>query len=124
MNEKFPLALPENTVLAGQYIIQTVLGQGGFDITYKTLDRKTSKAVAVKQYFPDSIATRIPGNTEITTYPGERGENFTYGKLCFLQEAETLAQFIVNENIVQIYSYFEEYGTAYFVMNYDRRNQP
>ena len=118
MNEKYPLALPENTVLAGQYIIQTVLGQGGFGITYKALDRKTGKAVAVKEFFPDTMATRVPGNTEITAYPGDRGENFIYGKQCFLQEAETLAQFIGNENIVQIYSYFEEYGTAYFVMDY------
>lgn len=118
MNEKYPLALPENTVLAGQYIIQTVLGQGGFGITYKALDRKTGKTVAVKEFFPDTMATRVPGNTEITAYPGDRGENFIYGKQCFLQEAETLAQFIGNENIVQIYSYFEEYGTAYFVMDY------
>ena len=118
MNEEYPLALPENTVLAGQYIIQTVLGQGGFGITYKALDRKNAKEVAVKEYFPDTMATRVPGNTEITTYPGDRGENFTYGKQCFLQEAETLAKFIGNENIVQIYSYFEEYGTAYFVMDY------
>ena len=49
---------------------------------------------------------------------GERGENFAYGKMCFLQEAETLAKFIGNENIVRIYSYFEEYGTAYFVMDF------
>jgi serine/threonine protein kinase len=35
-----------------------------------------------------------------------------------LQEAETLAQFIGNENIVRVHSYFEENGTAYFVMDF------
>lgn len=118
MNDRFPLALPENTVLAGQYIIQNPLGQGGFGITYKAIDRMTGKFVAVKEYFPESMATRLPGKTDVTTYSGDRGENFVYGKRCFVQEAETLAQFIGNENIVRIYSYFEEYGTAYFVMDY------
>ncbi len=118
MSEQYPLALPVNTVLAGQYIIQGVLGQGGFGITYKAQDRMNGRTVAVKEFFPDSMATRVPGQTQITTYTGERGENFAYGKQCFLQEAETLAQFIGNENIVRIYSYFEEYGTAYFVMDF------
>jgi serine/threonine protein kinase len=35
-----------------------------------------------------------------------------------LQEAETLAQFIGNKNIVRVHSYFEENGTAYFVMDF------
>ena len=39
-------------------------------------------------------------------------------KSCFLQEAETLSQFIGNENIIRIYVYFEENGTAYFVMDF------
>ena len=118
MNDSYPLALPHGSVLAGQYIIQEPLGQGGFGITYKAVDRLSGKYVAVKEYFPESMATRLTGKTDVTTYSGDRGENFIYGKQCFMQEAETLAQFIGNENIVRVYSYFEEYGTAYFVMDY------
>ena len=118
MDDRFPLALPDNTVLAGQYIIQSTLGQGGFGITYKALDRMTGKNVAIKEYFPDSMATRTPGQTVVMTFSGERRDNFEYGKQCFLQEAETLAKFIGIDNIVRIYSYFEEFGTAYFVMDY------
>ncbi|MCR5236292.1 MAG: serine/threonine protein kinase [Lachnospiraceae bacterium] len=118
MNDNYPLALPINTVLAGQYIVEKVLGQGGFGITYKALDRLSGKAVAVKEFFPDSIATRTQGQTTVMPLSGDRGENYAYGKECFLQEAETLAKFIGNENIVRIYSYFEEYGTAYFVMDF------
>ena len=42
-------------MLAGQYTIDGVLGQGGFGITYKATDYKTKKKVAIKEFFPDSI---------------------------------------------------------------------
>ncbi|MBR6328783.1 MAG: serine/threonine protein kinase [Lachnospiraceae bacterium] len=116
MNEKYPLALPENSVLAGQYIIKKVLGQGGFGITYEAQDYKTGGRVAIKEFFPDSMATRT--QTTVIPFTGERGEYYTYGKECFMEEAKTLGKFIGNENIVRIYSYFEENGTAYFVMDF------
>lgn len=116
MDEKFPLALPEGTILAGQYMIEKTLGQGGFGITYRAVDHKTGQKVAVKEFFPDTLAYRE--TTTVISYPGERTENYEYGKESFLQEAQTLAEFIGNENIVRIHSYFEENGTAYFVMDY------
>lgn len=114
---KYPLALPEGTVLNGQYILGRVLGQGGFGITYVAQDHRTGALVAVKEYFPDTMATRSQGYT-VSAYTGQREENFTYGKECFLNEAKTLAEFIGNPNIVRVYSYFEENNTAYFVMEY------
>lgn len=116
-NEKYPTALPQGTVLAGQYVIGHVLGQGGFGITYKATDNKTGENVAVKEFFPNSMAARTTATT-VSAYSGSCGENFAYGKDCFLQEAETLAQFIGDEHIVRVFSYFEENGTAYFVMEY------
>lgn len=116
MNDQYPLALPVGTVLAGQYVIERVLGEGGFGITYYAKDHKSGKEVAIKEYFPDSMATRT--QSAVVPYTGDRGESYEYGKECFLQEAETLAQFIGNENIVRIYSFFEENGTAYYVMDY------
>ena len=115
-DEKFPLALPQGTILAGQYVIDHALGQGGFGITYKATDHKTGQKVAVKEFFPETMATRT--QTTVTAFTGERGESFAYGKSCFLQEAETLAEFIGNKNIVKVHSYFEENGTAYFVMDF------
>ncbi|MDE7339686.1 MAG: protein kinase [Lachnospiraceae bacterium] len=115
-DKKYPLALPQGSVLAGQYIIEQVLGQGGFGITYMARDHKSGSKVAIKEFFPDSMATRT--QTTVTAFEGERGESFAYGKTCFLKEAETLAEFIGNKNIVQVYSYFEENGTAYFVMDF------
>lgn len=116
VNEKFPLALPEGTVLAGQYTIEKVLGQGGFGISYKARDHKNNIDVAIKEFFPDTLAYRE--HTKVISYPGERTENYEYGKQSFLEEAKTLSKFIGCENIVRIYSYFEENQTAYFVMEF------
>ncbi len=116
MSDKYPMALAQGSVLAGQYIIDKVLGQGGFGITYAATDHKTGNKVAVKEFFPDTMATRQ--GTTVIPFTGERGDSFSYGKDRFLDEAQTLAQFIGNENIVRIHTYFEENGTAYFVMDY------
>ena len=115
--EKYPVALPAGTVLAGRYIVGRVLGQGGFGITYLALDYQTKEKVALKEYFPETMVTRSQSLT-VSSYAGDREENFNYGKDCFLDEAKTLAEFIGNENIVRVYSYFEEYGTAYFAMEF------
>lgn len=114
---KFPMALPSGTVLNGRYILGRVLGQGGFGITYIAQDHKTGVLVAVKEYFPDTMAART-GGPSVSAYTGQREENFLYGKECFLNEAKTLAEFIGNPNIVRVHSYFEENNTAYFVMDY------
>lgn len=114
---KYPMALPAGTVLDGRYILGRTLGQGGFGITYVAKDHKTGNLVAVKEYFPETLATRTTDRT-VSAFTDRREENFLYGKECFLKEAETLAQFIGNPNIVKVYIYFEENNTAYFVMDY------
>jgi len=116
-DEKYPLALQKGTVLGGQYVIDKILGQGGFGITYKAFDYKNNnRPVAVKEYFPETLVYREM--SKVMSYPGDRAENFEYGKKSFLAEAEMLAKFIGNNSIVRVYSYFEENGTAYFAMEY------
>lgn len=113
----YPQALPFGSILNGRYITGRVLGQGGFGITYVAKDHKTKSLVAIKEFFPDAMAVRTSA-ISVSPYSGERGENFAYGRQLFLQEAKTLAEFIGNPNIVRVYRYFEENGTAYFVMEY------
>ncbi len=114
---QYPIALPEGTILNGCYIIGRVLGQGGFGITYVAQDYKRKKLVAIKEYYPDTMVVRTDGHS-VAAYSSQHAEGFTYGKACFLEEAKTLAEFIGNPNIVRVYCYFEENGTAYFAMDY------
>ena len=115
--DKFPHALPHGTILAGKYITGRVLGQGGFGITYIAQEHSTEKLVAVKEYFPEAMCSRGSSNA-IAPYSGHFGEDFFYGKDAFLDEARTLAQFDNSPNIIHVYTYFEENGTAYFAMEY------
>lgn len=116
----YPLALRKGTILSGRYVLNRVLGQGGFGITYEAEDYHTKQLVAVKEYFPQSAAVRTAGGTTVSAYSEERGEDFLYGKQCFLKEAETLAALNGTEGIVRVYTYFEENGTAYFAMEFVR----
>ena len=115
---RYPFALPHGSILAGQFITGRVLGQGGFGITYVARDNKLDVKVAIKEFLPDSMAVRATGNHQVTVYTGQREENFRYGMDRFLDEARVLAKFQGNPNIVGVRSYFEENGTAYFVMDY------
>lgn len=115
--EKYPHALPYGTILNGRYITGHVLGQGGFGITYVARDWKEKRLVAIKEYLPEQMASRT-GSCSVTAYSGQNQENFIYGKECFMKEAQVMSEFIGIPGIVQVYQYFEENGTAYFVMDY------
>lgn len=114
--KKFPVALRAGTVLNGRYIIGRVLGQGGFGITYLALDTQLNAKVAIKEFMPNDIATRI--GTTVSVAMDTKSEEFAYGAERFQEEARTLAKFIGNPNIAAVTSYFDENDTSYFVMDY------
>ena len=115
--ENAPHQLPVNTILNGRYIIGRVLGAGGFGITYIGYDLKLDGKVAVKEYYPSGAANR---SVSMTVFPTTevKGNPFEIGKTRFLKEARTLSEFVGEGNIVTLRDYFEEYGTAYIVMEY------
>jgi serine/threonine protein kinase len=108
--------LPAKTMLL-EFRIESILGAGGFGVTYLARDTHLEKNVAIKEYLPVDLALRaldgsvVPVNTDTA---------FTYksGLDQFLAEARTLARF-THPNILRVSRYFELNGTAYMVMSYE-----
>ncbi len=106
------------TVLAERYILGKVIGHGGFGITYIAWDNKLQKTVAIKEYFPNAFSSRSVGETQVSCYNTKSETFFKEGITKMLDEARRLSKFAKNENIVDIYDFFEENNTAYIVMEY------
>ncbi len=110
-------ALPEGYHLHW-YEIDSILGQGGFGITYLARDTNLDQPVAIKEFLPSDLAARTEDST---VHPLSAGHSDTYGWGLnrFLSEARTLAKFR-HPNIVRVMSVFEANNTAYMVMEYER----
>lgn len=106
--------LPIGTRL-DHYVLQEVLGAGGFGITYLAVHETLGKQYAIKEYFPGSFsyregATVRPSVTSSDTYQ--------WGLDRFVTEARALAKF-KHHSIVDVTNIFEANGTAYIVLGYE-----
>lgn len=113
--EKYHLA--PMTLISGRYLLGRAAGSGGFGITYKAFDLQLQQIVAIKEFFPSGMVQRAPGMTDIIVFDNKKNA-FEKEKQRFLTEARTIAKFTDNDNIVNVYNYFEENGTAYIVMEF------
>lgn len=106
--------LPAGTRLRNYELI-SVLGQGGFGITYYARDTTLGREVAVKEYLPTSLALREDG-TMVVPRSTQLAEDFVWGRERFLAEARILATLEGVSSIVRVYDFLEANGTAYMVM--------
>ncbi len=107
--------LPAGTRIE-EFVIERVLGSGGFGITYLARDTSLNRQVVIKENLPSQFAHR--DTTSLTVRPGpgrEDQDNFRWSLENFSREAETLAS-LRHPGIVPVLRRFEAFGTAYFVM--------
>ena len=109
-------ALPPFTILAGRYLLGAALGAGGFGVTYLAMDLVQEQRVAVKEFFPQTLAQRT--GKQVRPLPGEEGRIFREALRSFRRESELMARFRGVEGIVGWRSFLEENDTAYLVMDY------
>ncbi len=100
-----------------EYRLESVLGAGGFGMTYLAYDTHLEIKVAIKEYLPVELAVRALDGSIVPVSTGTE-YNYKWGLDRFLQEARLLAKFS-HPNIVTVSRYFEANGTAYMVMNYE-----
>ena len=74
--------------------------------------------VAIKEYYPSGIATRSADSSKVCVPVGQEQREYHRGRIRFLKEAQDVARFQSEPNIVSIYDYLEENDTAYMVMEY------
>jgi serine/threonine protein kinase len=108
-------ALPNGYAL-NEYRIESVLGAGGFGLTYLATDANLNLKVALKEYLPGEFASRNP-DSSVQPMGGPAGETFQWGLQRFLDEARTLASFR-HSNIVRVMRFFEANCTGYMVMEF------
>ncbi len=109
-------ALPLKTILHGRYLVGSILGAGGFGITYAAYDILGQSRAAIKEYMPLSLASRQADGLSLKSESDSRW--YEWGMERFEQEARIIYRYRGNPNIVQVSQIFRENHTSYYVMEY------
>lgn len=104
------------TQLLSRYDIGRLLGQGGFGATYLGWDDRLQVKVAVKEYYPANLISRVPGTARVVPFSDIHAEGFNIGMKKFLEEARLLARLREIKEIVGVQDFFEANDTAYLIM--------
>ncbi|MBX3622859.1 MAG: protein kinase [Rhizobacter sp.] len=99
-----------------EYVIEGLIGEGGFGIVYLARDTQLGRVVALKEYMPSSLATRSDEH-QVSVRSMRHRETFELGLRSFVNEAQLLASFD-HPSLVKVYRFWEQNGTAYMVMPY------
>jgi hypothetical protein len=105
--------LPAGTRL-GEFEIAGVLGEGGFGIVYRAVDHSLKREVALKEYMPAALASRLP-DFSVTIKSEQHRPTFEVGLKSFINEARLLAQFD-HPALVKVFRFWAANGTAYMAM--------
>jgi len=118
LQEQSTIGLPQGTLIKSPYSVTTVLGQGGFGITYLGVDEHLQIHVAIKEYFPRSWASRDFSTGCVSPAQNDVADQYAAGLKAFLEEARVLAKFRQHQGIVSVLTFFTALGTGYMVMEY------
>lgn len=111
-------SLPVGTILDGRFRIVNHLSSGGFGKTYFAVYGSRNTKVAIKEFFMNSANQRGTDGVSVSVdRTKDNAEAFSAQFSKFKKEYERLKQ-ISNVHVVRVHEYFEENGTAYYVMDF------
>lgn len=113
-------ALPIGAVInsgSNSYRVDSVLGQGGFGITYLVTRLSDGRHFAMKEYFRKELCLR-EATCQISYFPTNK-DTIEAGIDDFITEARRLSsQNVSHPNIVTVHEVFRTNSTAYYIMEY------
>ena len=118
VGEQYDAGLLPVGARVAEFEITRVVGQGGFGVVYEAWDPTLERVVAIKEYLPTSLSTRLGDGTVMPLSERHR-ETFELGMRSFINEARLLAQFD-HPSLLKVYRFWQERGTAYMVMPFYR----
>ena len=113
-------ALQPGAILNGKYVVGTVLGQGGFGITYIGWDLALESKVAIKEYFPSAQVSRTQSSQGTLQWYNTATARTAResGKEMFLKEARKMSRVSGIPLVVRVRDLFQQNETAYIVMDF------
>ncbi len=99
-----------------EFIVEKVLGVGGYSIVYLAHDTRLDRRVAIKEFLPGTLAMRAPDGQVVPRLPRFE-EAFAKGMASFINEARLLGGFD-HPALVKVYRFWQANGTAYMAMPY------
>lgn len=107
----------KTTLQSGKYIIERILGQGGFGNTYVGFNTEFEETVAIKEFFMRGVTERNETTSFVSVSNSDNEAQFLEQRDKFKKEARRLRK-LKSEHIVKVHDLFEENGTVYYVMDF------
>ena len=105
-----PDSLAPGTELRNRFLLGKELGRGGFGITYVGYDKYLDCKVAIKEYFPKTLASRFPGQTKMLWLNNQLRDA---GCQNVIREAQKMHRIGILPVAVHVLDVFYENNTAY-----------
>ena len=110
-----PDSLAPGTELRNRFLLGKELGRGGFGITYVGYDKYLDCKVAIKEYFPKTLASRFPGQTKMLWLNNQLRDA---GCQNVIREAQKMHRIGILPVAVHVLDVFYENNTAYIAMDF------
>jgi serine/threonine protein kinase/osmotically-inducible protein OsmY len=112
---RYPYALDIDSEVAG-YRILSILGAGGFGITYKGFNDVTHKMVAIKEFYVRDISSRTGSTVVVDTAVSEG--TYEYALQKFQDEAKTVVNRFSHQYVIRGENFIKQNNTCYLIMEY------